>query len=580
MTDHNDNQAQPTGPHSPHAETPDLIGAYPRLTPEQLEDLSARGRRRDVSGGEVLVRPGEHPAAFFVILQGHLLTADTDPETTGPVTDDGRVALGVHGPGRFVGDIGLLEGQPSFVTVVAIEDGAVLEVPVAELESIVTKDPILGETILRAYLIRRSLAIGFGSGLRVIGSGYDPRTRDLLDFIARNRLPHRLIDLDEDDRAEAFVRQAGLTPGDLPLVIIGGDRLVRNPTPAALALELGMRPPAPPSTCDLLVIGAGPAGLAAAVYAASDGLSVYLCDSVAAGGQAATSARIENYLGFPAGISGAELTERALLQVKKFGVMLDIPATVTSIIREDGRFRVRFSDGREISADAVVVATGVHYRRLDAEGLDRFEASSVFYAATVQESQICGNAPVAIVGGGNSAGQAALFLARTAADVHLIIRGSNLEAGMSRYLVDQIEHDPRIHVHLATRIVEARGRNRLENIVVEDSGGTRTSLGVKFVFVFAGAVPATGWLDPAVTRDNDGYLLTGTDAEYFASFNFRNDGPGRQLFPLETAIPGLFAIGDVRHGSVKRMSSAIGEGASVVRQVHEYLEGGRHLRAK
>lgn len=280
----------------PRTETPDVIGAYPHLSAEQMSTLASRGRRRNVSQGEVLIQPGEQPSDFFVILGGHLLITDSETQAGAGIPDGEQTGgVSIHGPGRFVGDIGLLEGQPSFVTVVAIEDGTVLEVPIAELQSIVLRDPILGEIILRAYLIRRSLAIGFGSGLRIIGSSFSPRTRELLDFIARNRLPHRLVDLDEDPKAEAFIRQSGLTLDDLPLVILGGQRLIRNPTPAALAAELGMRPPSSPSNCDVLVIGAGPAGLAAAVYGASDGLSVFICDSVATGGQAATSARIENY---------------------------------------------------------------------------------------------------------------------------------------------------------------------------------------------------------------------------------------------------------------------------------------------
>lgn len=568
-----------SGHHVPvRAETPDSVGAYPRLTGAQLEKLALRGRTRTVKAGEVLTRNGEHPAAFFAVLDGHLLAADLEPEATEPAATS-QPAVTIHGPGRFVGDVGLLEGQPSFVTIMAIDDGAVLEVPVTELKSIVLSDPSVGETILRAYLIRRSLAIGYGSGLRIVGSRFSPRTRELLDFVARNRLPHRLIDLDEDPKAEAFVRQSGLTAADFPLVILGGSRLVKNPTPASLADELGMRPPVPPSNCDVLVIGAGPAGLAAAVYAASDGLSVYLCDRVAAGGQAATSARIENYLGFPSGISGAELAERALLQVRKFGATLDIPATVQRVIREDGRFRVEFTDGHEVSTDAVVVATGVQYRHLSAAGLERFETSDVFYAATAQESRLCGNAPVAVVGGGNSAGQAALFLARTASQVHLIVRGPDLLTGMSRYLVDQIEQNPTIDVLLSTEVVEARGKTQLEELVVRDGSGQRRALRARHLFIFAGASPSTTWLDPSVARDQAGYLLTG-EAARFHDDDVALADPERHPLPLETSVPGIFAIGDVRSGSVKRMSSAIGEGASVVRQLHDYLNGGRHVRAE
>lgn len=410
--------------------------------------------------------------------------------------------------------------------------------------------------------------------MRIVGSCFSPQTRDLLDFVARNRLPHRLVDLDEDEKAERLVRQLGATAADFPLVILGGSRTVLGATPARLAEELGMRPPAPPPTCDVLVVGAGPAGLAAAVYAASDGLSVYLCDAVASGGQAGTSAKIENYLGFPAGISGFELADRSLLQVRKFGATLDIPAMVQEVVEDEDRFRVIFKDGREVTSDVVVLANGVRYRSLPAAGLDRFQALNVFYAATAQEARMCVDTPVAVVGGGNSAGQAALFLARTSPRVHLVVRAADLGAGMSRYLVDQIQHHPRINVLLSSEVVEAHGGNRLEAITVRH-GDVLEKLRVGHVFVFIGAAPATTGLKVDVARDPDGYILTGAEAELAGA---RMEGSPR--FSLETTIPGVFAIGDVRYGSVKRMTSAVGEGASVVRQIYDYLNEGRHSRVR
>ena len=564
----------PGDTHLAQAETPDTIGAFPRLSDEQVEALLERGQRRLLTEGEVLIRPGEHPASLYVVLDGHLLTADTEPAAD-PRHAEEPMAVGVHGRGRFVGDVGLLEGQPSFVFVSAVDDAEVAEIPVDELEAIVLSDPLLGEIILRAYLIRRSLAIGAGAGLRVVGSCFSPQTRDVLDFIARNRLPHRLVDLDEDEKAERLVRQLGATVADFPLVILGGSRTVLAATPARLAAELGMRPPAPPTTCDVVVVGAGPAGLATAVYAASDGLSVYLCDSVATGGQAGTSAKIENYLGFPAGVSGAELADRSLLQVRKFGVTLDIPATVQEVVEADDRFRVVFDDGREVTSEVVVLATGVKYRSLPAVGLDRFQTSYVFYAATAQEARVCVDAPVAVVGGGNSAGQAALVLARTSSRVYLVVRAAELGAAMSRYLVDQIQRHPRIEVLLSSEVVAADGGSRLERVTVRTRHGELQDLAVGHVFVFVGAVPATGGLTVGVQRDADGYLLTGSDAELAGAHS-----PESARFSLETTVPGIFAVGDVRHGSVKRMTSAVGEGASVVRQIHEYLSGGRHNRVR
>lgn len=562
----------PSDTHLPQTETPDPVGAFPRLSDEQIDVLLERGRRRRLAKGEVLIRPGDHPSSLYVVLDGYLLTTDTEPADD-PRPADEPSTVGVHGRGRFVGDVGLLEGQPSFAFVSAIDAAEVAEIPVEELEAIVTSDPLLGEIILRAYLIRRSLAIGVGAGLRVVGSCFSPQTRELLDFVARNRLPHRLVDLDKDEKAEQLVRRLGATVADFPLVILGGARTVLAATPARLAAELGMRPPAPPTTCDVVVVGAGPAGLASAVYATSDGLSVYLCDSVATGGQAGTSARIENYLGFPAGISGAELADRSVLQVRKFGATLDIPATVMEIVEDDDRLRVVFDDGREVTSEVVVLATGVRYRSLSAAGLDRFQTSNVFYAATAQEARVCGDAPVAVVGGGNSAGQAALFLARTSSRVYLVVRAADLEAGMSRYLVDQIQNHPRIEVLLSSEVVDADGDGRLERITVRSAHGELRELEVGYVFVFIGAVPATDRLTVGVQRDADGYILTGSDAELAG---YHSSGSAR--FSLETTVPGIFAVGDVRHGSVKRMTSAVGEGASAVRQIHEYLSKGRHNR--
>ena len=562
----------PSDTHLPQTETPDPVGAFPRLSDEQIDVMLERGRRRRLAKGEVLIRPGDHPSSLYVVLDGYLLTTDTEPADD-PRPADEPSTVGVHGRGRFVGDVGLLEGQPSFAFVSAIDAAEVAEIPVEELEAIVTSDPLLGEIILRAYLIRRSLAIGVGAGLRVVGSCFSPQTRELLDFVARNRLPHRLVDLDKDEKAEQLVRRLGATVADFPLVILGGARTVLAATPARLAAELGMRPPAPPTTCDVVVVGAGPAGLASAVYATSDGLSVYLCDSVATGGQAGTSARIENYLGFPAGISGAELADRSVLQVRKFGATLDIPATVMEIVEDDDRLRVVFDDGREVTSEVVVLATGVRYRSLSAAGLDRFQTSNVFYAATAQEARVCGDAPVAVVGGGNSAGQAALFLARTSSRVYLVVRAAELEAGMSRYLVDEIQNHPRIEVLLSSEVVGADGDGRLERITVRSAHGELRELEVGYVFVFIGAVPATDRLTVGVQRDADGYILTGSDAELAG---FHSSGSAR--FSLETTVPGIFAVGDVRHGSVKRMTSAVGEGASAVRQIHEYLSKGRHNR--
>ncbi|MET0861635.1 MAG: FAD-dependent oxidoreductase [Microbacterium sp.] len=556
------------GPEILAAETPDTIGAFPRLTPPQVRALNEVGTIASVSQGQVLAREGEPLGSFFIVVEGRVMVYEGNPDLGGrePDQDDpggSDVPIEIHGPGRFVGDIGLLEGQPSFATIAALESGHVLEVPIDDLRRIVTSDPSIGDLILRAYLIRRSMAIGFGSGLRVIGSRFSPDTRRLLDFAARNRVPHRLLDLDEDPAAEAIVRRIGLDVSDVPVVIVSGSRILRNPSIVEISQALGLRRSRPPSNADVLVVGAGPAGLAAAVYAASDGLSVVLSDAIATGGQAARSARIENYLGFPSGISGAELADRANLQVLKFGATLFAPSTVQELGFDGGALAVRFSDGTSLAPRAVVVASGMEYNRLSADNLDRVEYTSVYYAATINEARECGTDPVAVVGGGNSAGQAALFLAGSASHVHLIVRSADLTTSMSRYLIDQVESHPRISVHLQSEVIRANGRDRLESIVVEHrASGGREEIATAFLFVFIGATPATSWLGPDVERDARGYILTGP-----------RTSPSRRQ-ELETSVPGVFAVGDVRSGSVKRMSAAIGEGASVVQMVHHHLETG------
>jgi len=557
-------------------ETPDTFGAFPRLPQAQLEALTDAGTTVQVSEGQVLARVGESLDSFFVVIEGRLMVYQGDSNVAAgneKSEDDepfgGDALFEIHGPGRFVGDIGLLEGEPSFATIAALEQGIVLDVPIGELQRIVTGDPLLGDVILRAYLIRRSMAIGFGAGLRVIGSRFSPDTRRLLDFAARNRVPHRLLDVEQDPAADTIMRRMGLDVADAPVVIISGSRVLRNPSVAEVAQALGIRGTRPATTSDVLVVGAGPAGLAATVYAASDGLSVVLSDAVATGGQAARSARIENYLGFPSGISGAELAERADLQVAKFGATLFAPSTAQGLTSEEGALVVRFTDGTNVRPRAVVVASGMEYNRLAVANLDRFEYTSVYYAATINEARECGPDPVVVVGGGNSAGQAAVFLAGTASHVHLVVRGADLTASMSRYLIVQVEGHPRISVHVETVVVEANGSARLESIIVENvASGVRDEIVTAHLFVFIGAIPATSWLGPDVARDERGYVVTGRGTT--------PSGSSRAF--LETSMPGVFAVGDARSGSVKRISAAIGEGASVVRMVHEHLESAGYRR--
>ena len=551
----------------PPAETPDLSGGFPRLEPDQIEVLAGRGDRRPVRPGEVLIVEGEPDPAFFVVLSGTVAVLE------GYETPEERVVR-VHGPGRFLGELGLLTGQVSFFTDVAAVDGEVLAVPVEEVRRLVASDSVLGDEILRAYLIRRSLAIGLGAGFRIVGSRFSADTARLRDFASRNRLPHRCIDLENDTEAEGTLRALRIGPRDTPLVV-WRDNLLRNPSNAELAAAIGLRVSADdaPSTCDLLVVGAGPAGLAAGVYGASEGLRTGVRDAVAAGGQAATSSRIENYLGFPAGISGGELAERAVIQADKFGARTRIPATAIALERDDGHYVVRLDDGGQATARTVIVATGARYRRLPVPRLEEFEESSVFYAATPLEARICADDPVVVVGGGNSAGQAALFLADHARSVRMVVRESTLDEFMSSYLADRILADGRIDVLVHTEVRELLGeRGVLDAVVVEDTRtGQRRQVDARELMVFIGAAPCTGWLADAVGLDSGGYVHTGPSAAERGAEAFSEIG--RAPLPLETSAPGVFAVGDVRSGSVQRVASAVGEGAMAVRLVHEHLRG-------
>ncbi|GAA4023137.1 FAD-dependent oxidoreductase [Allokutzneria multivorans] len=549
---------------APLTETPDTCGAFPRLTDEQIRALGAEGERRPVQAGEVLYAQGERPSEFFVILSGKVAV------TEGP-GDDAKVVR-VHGPRRFLGELGLLEGQPAFVGAVAAEPGEVLAIPVSAVLRLVLGDPLLGDLVLRAYLLRRTLLIGSGDGLRIVGSCYSPDTRRLLDFVARNRLPYRLVDVDKDEQAEALLKRFAVAVADTPVVVVNGTDVLRNPSTAELAGKIGLRPPEPEhGVLDLLVVGAGPAGLAAMVYGASDGLRLSAFDALAPGGQAGTTSRIENYLGFPPGISGAELAERSVIQAAKFGARVAVPAEARTLEPRGGRYAVGFDDGIEIVSRTVVIASGASYRRLAVPGIEAFEATSVYYAATAHEARRCLASPVAVVGGGNSAGQAAVFLAEGSPQVHLLVRGGDLAANMSRYLIDQVEQHPRISVHGHTQVRELVGGDNLESVIVADNRtGERRVLDARALFVFIGARPHTAWLSGVIALDEDGFVLTGADAEGFRKAEVWR-GVHRSPLVLETSVPGVFAVGDVRHGSVKRVASAVGEGAMAVRFVHDHL---------
>ena len=535
-------------------ETPDTTGAYPRLTDEQIMLLSRYGERKPLTKGTMLFCEGDRDCGLFVVLDGRVRVVQEDsPE------GESRV-LAVHGPGRFVGDLSMLTGQAVYVTAVAQTDVEVLEVRYDRLKEAVTQDQALGDLILRAFILRRNIHADLGAGLRIIGSRYSADTRRLRDFASRNRIPCRWEDVEEDPEAEVTLRAFDIPPDQTPVVIWKGQTVLRNPSTTELADLIGLRAAPSRAAYDLVVVGAGPGGLAAAVYAASEGLSTVVLDAFATGGQAATSSQIENYLGFPAGITGGELADRAVVQARKFGAVFSIPGEATSLTQADGYHVVGLAEGDDLIAHAVLVATGVHYRRLDIPGTDRLEGSSVYYAATEFEARLCRQDPVTVVGGGNSAGQAACFLARQSPVVNLVIRHDDLGRDMSRYLADRVEQSPRIKVWRNSEVCELIGDEALEEVLLHDlHTDEKQRVATTALFVLIGAAPHTSWLQGEIPLDAKGFVLTGPAADC-------HDGM------FETRRQGVFAVGDVRSGSVKRVASAVGEGSVAIRQVHEFLE--------
>ncbi|HEV2368299.1 MAG TPA: FAD-dependent oxidoreductase, partial [Acidimicrobiales bacterium] len=517
----------------------DDAAAFTTLSPADLEFLATLAERRPITAGDYLYRTGDPTTHFFVVLRGSVeLLADAD---------GAEVVLGVARPGNFTGELNLLTGMRMMASARVVESGEVLAVPRRELQHIMATRPLLGDTILATFMARRVAGLqgsGIGTAIRVIGSRFSPESRRVREFLARNRIPHEWLEPERDAAVDAVLREFRVDALDLPVVIAMGT-VLRSPTPGTLAQHLGLTVDSLPERCfDVVVVGSGPAGLAAAVYGASEGLRTLTLDMTAVGGQAGGSSRIENYLGFPTGISGGDLMARALVQAEKFGAHLASPCAADSLSEQAGHLVIALSDGTEVGARAVVAATGARYRRLTAARLDDFEGNGVYYAATDLEARMCAGGPVVVVGGGNSAGQAALFLAESGSAVTVAIRRDTLEATMSRYLVERVEADPRISVRPNTEVVALDGDETLTAAQLSGSGADEWSKCCG-LFSFIGAEPAADWLSGCAAVDDRGFVLTDRAIDP-GQLDGRWTAMGRSPLPFETSFPGLFAVGDLR----------------------------------
>jgi thioredoxin reductase (NADPH) len=537
----------------------------PALSSEQLTLLRRYGDEHETTTGQVLFHEGDLAYDFIVVVSGAVTVGDHD---AGVARE-----LATLGPGRFVAELGILTGERVFATAVVREPGSVLVVPVDRLQEVIAQDQQLSDVILQVMLRRRQWFIQERAGPQILGSGTSRETRRLRDFAARNRLPHVWIDLDTDPAASALLARQGLDPSDAPIVLMRGGEVLRNPSTTQLARAAGFgTDEVPRQTFDVAVVGAGPAGLAASVYGASEGLATAVLDSLGVGGQIGTTSRIENYLGFPVGVSGEEFAERSLVQALRFGATLLVPNTAAELTPRGDEYLIRLDDGDELAARTVVIATGVAYRQLDAAGLDRFEGAGVFYTPLAAQDEITPGDPVVVVGGGNSAGQAATWLADHGHPVTIVIRGEELTTSMSQYLIDRIVRQSAITIMSRSAVREVDGAGRLERVTVEDlTTSVGRTLSAAALFVLIGAEAHTHWLAESVEVDSHGFVVTGPDLSDKARDAIAWQKLGRDPYLVESSLPGVFAVGDVRSSSVKRVASAVGEGSIAIRFASEHL---------
>jgi thioredoxin reductase (NADPH) len=542
---------------------PDRV--FPTLTPEQLSRMAAHGRRRSTARDEMLVDVGDKTVPVFVVVSGELQVLR--------VSDGVETLIVSHHPGQFSGEANLISGRRALARVRVSQPGEVIQLDREHLLAVIQSDAELSEILMRAFILRRLELIARDLGdVVVIGSGHSAGTLRVKEFLARNGHPFQYVDLDRDREAQDLLDRFQVNVADIPVLICRGDAVLRNPSNGRIADCLGFNEQIDHvQVRDVIIVGAGPAGLAAAVYGASEGLDVLVLESNVPGGQAGSSSRIENYLGFPTGISGLDLTGRAYAQALKFGAHVLVAKGATRLACDDQQYTVEIDGEPRIRARAVIIATGAEYRKPALSNLAAYEGAGVYYGATPMEAQLCVGEDVAVVGGGNSAGQAAVFLASPARRVHMLVRGPSLTETMSRYLIRRIEENPTIVLRTTTEIVALEGDDKLARIRWRnDRTGTVESHDIRHVFIMAGAVPNTRWLDGCLIVDDNGFVKTGPDlsSDELASAKWPL---ARPPYLLETSRPRIFAVGDVRGGNIKRVASAVGEGSIAIALVHQVL---------
>jgi thioredoxin reductase (NADPH) len=539
---------------------------YPQLTPEQVRRVATIGRRQAIRVGDVLFDVGEQNTRFFVVLEGEVFIARPIGDREEPVT--------VLRQGEFTGEINMLSARRSLVRARVVTDGSVIALDREALRTLVLRDSELSEILMRAFILRRvRLMSNDENEMVLLGSQHSGRTTQIREFLSRNGQPFTYQDVERDPSVQALLDRFHVEVADVPMIVCRSGGILRNPTIESLSSALGLNATLDPKEVrDLGIVGAGPAGLAAAVYAASEGLDVLVVESRAPGGQAGTSSRIENYLGFPTGISGQALSGRALTQAEKFGAEVAIGRAVVRLDCDHRPYKLHLSDGQVVQARSIVIATGAQYRRLDLPLLERFDGAGVLYSATHLEGQLCLGEEVAVVGGGNSAGQAAVFLSGLAQRVHVLVRGAGLAESMSRYLVQRIENTPNVMLRTRCQIEALEGMDALERVRWRHlDTGQRDTRDIRHLFLMTGADPNTDWLQGCLVLDDKRFVKTGADLlpEDLTSARW---GLRRQPYLTETSIPGVFCVGDVRSSSVKRVASAVGEGSICVQLIHRELQ--------